>query len=93
MEDLLEPREEGPDTRLGGSPTELSRLCEGMVRTFLSWGAASATVRCDRIPYDREKVYKSLWDTCARRKYLGKVSVHKAGGEMVLVRGRKGGRL
>lgn len=90
LDDLLEPFcGHVTDTR---NATELSRLCEGLVRTFVRNDADKASVSVHLTAYDIDTLYKGLWGTCAKARYRGVVRVHKQDGMLILIRERRRGK-
>ena len=70
------------------NPTDTSKQCEDLVKTFLRNGADMATVRTERIGVDPEKLYKSLWGVTRKNDYRHRVSVHKQEQSILLIRMR-----
>ena len=87
LEDLLVPCDEPiTDTR---NATPLSRLSEGIVRSFLENRADSATVRHDMTEYGLDELYEGVRRVCKKNDFKGLVRAHKQNGKLVLLRGGK----
>ena len=72
--------------------TELSRFSEGLLVSFLRYGASHAVVRHEMSPFAIEKLYSGLRNVCAKNDYRGLAKVHRQNGKLILVRMRPAGR-
>lgn len=86
MEEFLEEFD-GPTVSVR-NPTELSRFCDKLLFTFLTYRAEKASVKVEDTPFGIDVLYKGLWNACLKRAYRGKVSVHKQEDTLVLERRR-----
>lgn len=71
-------------------PTSLSRLCEGLIKTFVTYKAMSAKVNVKATGYELEELYQGLYSITRRKSIKPLVRVHKQDGEIILIKkGRK----
>ncbi len=90
MSDYLAPCDEHVTLTRNG--TELSRFSEGLLVSFLRYGASHAVVRHEMSPFAIEKLYSGLRNVCAKNDYRGLAKVHRQNGKLILVRMRPAGR-
>jgi hypothetical protein len=82
--ELLEPFDGHVTMTRNG--TELSRLSERLVTTFVRYGAAVARVKHEMTDYDLETLYAGVRRVCKKTAYRDGVAVHKQNGKIILIR-------
>ncbi len=83
---IIEPYE-GHAT-VSRNATELSLCAEGIVSTFVCYGAVKAAVRWERTPYSIDELCRGLRNVCRKVAFRDLCEVHKGRGQLVLVRKR-----
>lgn len=68
------------------NPTPLSRLCEGLVKTFVTYRAMSAKVNVEATGYSLDDLYQGLYSITRRKSIHPLVQVHKQDGELILIK-------
>lgn len=84
MDNLIDEGCEPPASVRNG--TDLSRLCDRLIRGFLASGAEHATVRVARTGYGLDALYKGLWNSSCKSAWRGKVAVHRQDKDLYLIR-------
>lgn len=84
LDELLEPYD-GMVTP-SWNETELSRICNSLVITFLNYNATSARVHIEKINYPLDELYQAMWSVCRKKMFKGKVKVKRQSGMLFLVR-------
>lgn len=75
-----------PSTRNG---TELSRFCDRLMARFVELGASQAKVAVEMTGFGADALYKGLWNASNKREFMGRVTVRKSDGQIVLMRGKR----
>lgn len=84
MEALLEPVDQLISS--AKNATRLSRLCEGLIHTFLAFKATQARVRDEKIDADPDDLYQSLYAITRRKAIVDRVKVRRHNGKIYLIR-------
>ena len=84
MENLLEPFPDPVTVSRNG--TELSRFCERLLGTFISYKSSQARVRHHETNYSLDILYQGLRNACRKNDFKNLVEVHKRDDELILIR-------
>lgn len=84
MKDIVGPY--GGDLGITRNATARSKLSARILTYFLKYRAESATVDWRRTGYGMRELYKTLWNTCQKPPYKGRVRVSMREDQLILIR-------